>query len=198
MCTKSSAEKLLNSFGTRTVKQEHVQMSGGAAGGYPADVNGVSNSMSLVSINRAAGGAVSTQNVQSPVHVLTQLQVSTYGIKSAGEEGLLRYHEFKNKLTPVFKFNAETGSIFAAKINSNELGEFIDELYLSYLLVYKENPSSLNAKTPRELNKALFNPRDQYMWFKTYIIAPNLKYNGHYGFPCDIGAKPIAERWLKM
>jgi hypothetical protein len=168
-------------------------MSGG-----PGDVYSVSNSMSLVSINRDAGGAAaSTQNVP-PINPLTQLQFDAFGIKSNGDEGLLRFHEFKNKLSAVFKFNQALGSIFASKINSNELGEFIDELYLSYLLVYKENPVQLNAKDPKELNRALFDATNQYMWFKEYIVSPNLKYNGHYGFPSDVGAKPIAERWLKM
>jgi hypothetical protein len=170
-------------------------MSGG-----PASVYSVSNSMSLVSIDRAAGAAAASteENEEEPPHPLTLLQIEAFGVKSNGDEGILRYHEFKNKLTPVFKFNQALGSIFSAKINSTELGEFIDELYLSYLLVYKQNPSQLNAKNPKELNKALFDPSNQYMWFKEYIVRPNLKYNGHYKFPSEIGAKPIALRWLKM
>jgi hypothetical protein len=130
------------------------------SGGYPADVNGISYSMALVSIvdstggapggpvGGAAGGAAGTsQNPQTNVpHPLTQVQIDNYGHMSDGDEGALRMHEFKARLPNVFNFNRALGYIFTAKFNSKELAIFIDEMYLSYLIVYKENPPQLNAE----------------------------------------------------
>jgi hypothetical protein len=155
------------------------------SGGSSADA--IANSMSVVSLDTAG-------NSENP---LTQLLADVYGYKTNGEDGVLRYHEFKAKLPNVFNFNREVGCIFTTKFNAKEMGEFVDEMYLSYLIVFKENPSQLNAKTGKELNDALFDPQNQYMWFKAYILTPNLKYNGFYGFPLDLGVKPLAEIWLK-
>ena len=182
------------------------------SGGYPADVNSVSYSMALVSIDGSTGGASdgasgaasgaaaagNSQNPQTTVpHPLTQVQIDNYGYASNGDEGALRLHEFKARLPDVFNFNRALGCIFTAKFNSKELAVFIDELYLSYLLVYKENPPQLNASTRTQFHDALFNPSNQYMWFKAFIVSPNLKYlHGYYGFPPDIGVKPIAKIWL--
>jgi hypothetical protein len=64
-------------------------------------------------------------------------------------------------------------------------------------IVYKENPQQLNASIRKQLHDARFNPSNQYMWFKAFIVSPNLKYlNGYYGFSPDIGVKPIAKIWL--
>jgi hypothetical protein len=162
------------------------------SGGYPADIV---YSMSLVSLNGAAGaagaaGASGTQNEVPSNH-------TAYGFKSQGVNGVLRFHEFKTKLRKVFHFNQEVGCIFTADFRSTIASEFFDELYLSYLMVFKTNPSELNATNPRELHDALFNAQSHYMWFKVFILAPNLKYNGFFGFPSNIGIQPAAETWLK-
>jgi hypothetical protein len=162
------------------------------SGGYPANVQGVTDGMAAL-IELAAVGLPG--NTQNP---LTTHLNNTYGYATDGADGVLRYHEFRAKLPNVFNFNREVGCIFTTKFNAKEMGNFIDELYLAYLVVFKQNPSQLNATNASELNMAIFNPQNQYMWFKAYILAPNLKYNGHYGFPNDIGVKcAVAETWLK-
>jgi hypothetical protein len=170
------------------------------SGGFHVNVESVSDGMAVVSLSGAAGAAGAsgsasgTTNHQNP---LTALLNNTYGYATNGNDGVLRYHEFRGKLSNVFNFNREVGSIFTTKFNAKEMGEFIDELYLSYLIVFIQNPTQLNATNACELNAALFNPQNQYIWFKAYILAPNLKYNGFYGFPVDVGVKSVAEIWLK-
>jgi hypothetical protein len=170
------------------------------SGGFHVNVESVSDGMAVVSLSGAAGAAGAsgsasgTTNHQNP---LTALLNNTYGYATNGNDGVLRYHEFRGKLPNVFNFNREVGSIFTTKFNAKEMGEFIDELYLSYLIVFIQNPTQLNATNASELNAALFNPQNQYIWFKSYILAPNLKYNGFYGFPVDVGVKSVAEIWLK-
>jgi hypothetical protein len=151
MCTKSRAKELINHLGQEL--QNKIAYRCLDSGG-PASVYSVSNSMSLVSINRAAGAAAASteENEEEPPHPLTLLKIEAFGVKSNGDEGILRYHEFKNKLTPVFKFNQALGSIFSAKINSTELGEFIDELYLSDSVVSSRlqgEPFSTQCQKPQ-------------------------------------------------
>ncbi len=180
ICTHSRAEediKPLQNF----EKNLHKQMSGG----YPANVETVNHGMAALV-------------VAPPVNPLTAQLNDTYGYPTNGADGLLRYHEFKAKLPNVFNFNKEVGCIFSAKFNTIEVGNFIGELYLSYILTFKANPPQLNATNSNELHMAIFNPTNQYMWFKAYILCPNLKHNGPYQFPNDIGIKlVVAENWLK-
>ena len=112
------------------------------------------------------------------------------------EKGAIRYSEFKLKMTKVFQLNAEVGCIYVAASNSKAVLSFYDELYLSYLLFFKSNPFCYNS--PKELHDVLFDPQNQYAYFKHFVVLPNLIHNGRYGFPEDIGAKEtIAKTWLK-
>ncbi len=178
MCTHSRAEKDI-----KTLKnfEKNLLMSGG----YPANVEQVTNGMAALV-------------AAPPVNPLATQLNDTFGYPTNGVDGVLRYHEFKSKLPNVFNFNREVGCIFTAKFNSKEMGKFIDELYLTYLYVFKSNPPPLYAINANELHMAIFNPENQYMWFKEYILRPNLKHNGPYQFPNDIGIKKdVAEIWLK-
>ncbi len=114
-----------------------------------------------------------------------------------GNNGALRNSEFKLKLAKIFHYNLEVGSIFVVSYNSKAAVEFFDELYLAYLLFFKEN--QCNFRTPQSLHEALFESQNQYAYFKHFIVFLNLKYYGNYGFPENIGAKEIfARNWLKF
>ena len=166
------------------------------SGGYPVvDMNTVNSAMSLTSIS--GGSSNGTENYLPLIcnpNGEAPKNVAMWGKKGTGA---LRYSEFKSKLPKLFNFNAETGSIFVASFHSKPVMEFFDELYLSYLLFFKENPCSF--RTPQSLHEALFDPQNQYSYFKHFIVFPNLHYNGNYGFPESIGAKAIvAKNWLKF
>jgi hypothetical protein len=162
------------------------------SGGYPDDI---------VAAMANASISVGTSNGESllpltcnPNGIATKNSVM-WGTK--GSNGALRYSEFKLKLAKIFHYNLEVGSIFVASYNSKAAVEFFDELYLSYLLFFKENPC--NFRTPQSLHESLFESQNQYAYFKHFIVFPNLNYNGIYGFPENIGAKEIvAKHWLKF
>ena len=163
------------------------------SGGYPADI--------IVSAMANAAISVGTSNGEN----LLPLTCNPNGNASKnsvmwgekGNNGALRYSEFKLKLAKVFHYNLEVGSIFVASYNSKAAMEFFDELYLSYLLFFKENPC--NFRTPQSLHEALFESQNQYAYFKHFVVFPNLNYNGNYGFPENIGAKElVARNWLKF
>jgi hypothetical protein len=175
------------------------------SGGYPAadNVCSVTASMAMVGLDGAAGAVTGyDQNVNVPHAVIhnpngrAPSNVTVFGEASKGSNGALRFPEFRDLLCDAFHFNRATGCIFVAPLNKRAALDFFGELYLSYLMYFKTNP--LQYDTPKKLNDTLFDAQNQYSLFKQYIVHPNLKYNGHYGFPVELGAKEVALAWLKF
>ena len=152
-------------------------------------MNNLSYSMALISVN----GATGSQNMRQPRNDSEE----QFGFKTKGENGSMRYHEFKDKLKIVFTFNKELGSIFSCG-NTKEYSEFVDELYLSYLVVFRANP--FGSEKTEEFHRLLFDASNHFKWFKKFVLNPNRhpSNDGHFRFPASLGAKPIAETWLNM
>jgi hypothetical protein len=173
-----------------------------SGGGFPSDVNYVTDAMAGVSLDGAAGAMVNyDQNVPQGViqnpNGRTAYNESVFGFVSKGKRGYLRFHEFRDLLSDVFFFNKQVKCVFVAAYNTRVVLDYFDELYLSYLLYFQTDPMKLVTADAK--NGLLFNANDQYALFKQYIVHPNLKYNGPLGFPLDIGIKEeIAKIWLKF
>jgi hypothetical protein len=168
------------------------------SGGYPADMNRIADGVARVSMDGAAGAA--SGNDQNVPHAVINNpngrapdNATIFGLKS---NGALRFHEFKDKLSDAFHFNRAVGCIFVASFNKRPVLDFFDELYLSYLMYFKTDP--FKFVSPQDINGSLFNPANQYSLFKQFVVHPNLKYNGFFGFPVELGPKQVAEIWLKF